>query len=125
MIVAPPFDPPHEAPEAIQMEASGLVKEVLDVGHKVQWPGFLKLQGFLLVLEEVVEELLLDPGPVCLCEVVHIVFIVDLEDVLEVLPPPTAAKDCCQPRGITGGQTSDLPTEAGFFQVLVVVVVGH
>ena len=50
-----------EAPEAIQVDAGGLVKEVLDVGHKVQWTGLLKLQGFLLVLDEVVKELLLDP----------------------------------------------------------------
>ena len=53
-----------EAPEAIQVDAGGLIKEVLDVGHKVQWMGLLNLQGFLLVLEEVVKELLLDPGPV-------------------------------------------------------------
>ena len=50
MIVAPPLDPPGEAPEAIQMEAGGLVEEVLDVGHKVQWTGLLNLQGLLLVV---------------------------------------------------------------------------
>ena len=61
MIIAPLLDPMGEAPEAIQVDASGLVKEVLDIGHKVQWTGLLKLQGFLLVLEEVVKELLLDP----------------------------------------------------------------
>ena len=61
MTVAPSLDSPGEAPEAIQMEAGGLVKEVLDIGHKVQWTGLLNLQGFLLVLEEVVKELLLDP----------------------------------------------------------------
>ena len=61
MIVAPPLDPPCEAPEAIQVDAGGLVKEVLDVGHKVQWMGLLNLQGFLFVLEEEVKELFLDP----------------------------------------------------------------
>ena len=99
------------------MEASGLIKEVLDVGHKVQWLGLLKLQGFLLVLEEVVKEPLLDPGPVCLCKVVHIVFIVDLEYVLEVLPPPTAAKVHCKPHRITeGGPCLTSPLRLGSFR---------
>ena len=76
MIVAPPLDP---LGEAIQMEAGGLVEEVLDVGHKVQWMGFLDLQGFLLVLEEEVEESFLDPGPVSLREIVHIILVIDLQ----------------------------------------------
>ena len=63
MIIAPPLDPMCEAPEAIQVEAGGLIEEVLDVGHKVQWTGLLKLQGFLLMLDEVVKEPLLGPGP--------------------------------------------------------------
>ena len=61
MIVVPPLDPLCEAPEAIQVDVDGLVKEVLDIGHKVQWTGLLNLQGFLLVLEEEVKELFLDP----------------------------------------------------------------
>ena len=61
MIIAPLLDPTCEAPEAIQVEAGGLIKEVLDVGHKVQRMGLLKLQGFLLELDEVVKELFLDP----------------------------------------------------------------
>ena len=61
MIVAPPLDPPCEASEAIQVDAGGLVKGVLDVGHKFQWTGLLNLQGFLLVLEEEVKEPFLDP----------------------------------------------------------------
>ena len=89
MIVAPPLDPSCEASEAIQMEVGGLVKEVLDVGHEVQWMGLLNLQGFLLVLEEEVKEPFLDPGPVCLGEIVHIILVIDLQNVFEVLPPPT------------------------------------
>ena len=103
MIIAPLLDPTSEAPEAIQVEASGLIKEVLDVGHKVQLTGLLKLQGFLFVLEEVVKEPLLDPGPVCLHEVFNTVSVVDPEDMLQVLPPSTAMKVCCQPHGITEG----------------------
>ena len=103
MIIAPLLDPTVEAPEAIQVDASGLVKEVLDVGHKVQWTGLLKLQGFLLELDEVVKEPLLDPGPICLRKVVDAVSVVDPEDMLQVLPPSTAMKVCCQPCGITEG----------------------
>ena len=76
MLVAPPLDPPREAPEAIQMEAGGLVEEVLDVGHKVQWMGLLDLQGLLLVLEEEVKESFLDPGPVSLHEIVHAILVI-------------------------------------------------
>ena len=120
MIVAPLLDPPGEAPEAIQVDAGGLIKEVLDVGHKVQWTGLLELQGFLLVLEEVVKEPLLDPGPVRLCKVVDTVLIVDLEDMLEVLPPSTEHfKSLLPAMWDHGGRTlSDLSAEAGLFQVL-------
>ena len=103
MIVAPPLDPPGEAPEAIQMEACGLVEEVLDVGHKVQWTGLLDLQGFLLVLEEEVEESFLDPGPVPLREIVHAIPVIDPQNVFEVLFPPTAVKVCSQPCRILEG----------------------
>ena len=61
MIVAPFLDPACEAREAIQVEAGGLIEEVLDVGHKVHWPGFLEGQGFLLMLVEVVKEPFLNP----------------------------------------------------------------
>ena len=39
MIIAPLLDPACEAPKAIQVEAGGLIKEVLDVGHKVPSDG--------------------------------------------------------------------------------------
>ena len=86
------------------MEAGGLVEEVLDVGHKVQWPGLLDLQGLLLVLEEEVEEPFFDPEPVSLREIVHIILVIDLQNVFEVLSPPTAAKVRSQPRGIPEGR---------------------
>ena len=104
MIIAPPLDPMCEAPEAIQVEAGGLIEEVLDVGHKAQWTGLLKLQGFLLMLDEVVKEPLLGPGPFRLCKVVNTVLIIDLEDMLQVLPPSTAMKVCCQLGGIMEGR---------------------
>ena len=104
MIVAPPLDPPGEAPEAIQMEASGLVEEVLDVGHKVQWTGLLDLQGFLLVLEEEVEELFLDLGSVSLREIVYTILVIDLQNVFEVLSPPTAVEVHHQPSRVLEGR---------------------
>ena len=110
MIVAPPLDPPGEAPEAIQMEAGGLVEEVLDVGHKVHWTGLLDLQGFLLVLEEEVKELFLDLGPVSLREIVYTILVIDLQYVLEVLSPPIAAKVCHQPSRVLEGRPC--PTSA-------------
>ena len=103
MIIAPFFDPPCEACQAIQEEAGGLIEEVLDVGHKVHRTGFLKLLGFLLELDEVVKELLLDPGPFCLRKVVNTVSVVDPEDMLQVLPPSTAMKVHHQPCEITEG----------------------
>ena len=104
VIIAPPLDPTGEAPEAIQVDAGGLIKEVLDVGHKVQQMSLLNLQCFLLVLEEVVKEPLLDPGPVPLHKQLNTVPVVDPEDVLQVLPRSTATKVCCQPHGITEGR---------------------
>ena len=56
MIVAPLLYPASETPEAIQVEASGLIKMVFDVGHKVHWASFFEAQGFLLILEEVFEK---------------------------------------------------------------------
>ena len=104
MIVAPPLDPSGEAPEAIQMEAGGLVEEVLDVGHKVQWLGLLDLQGFPLVLEEEVEELFLDPRPVSLREIVHIILVIDLQNVFEVFSSPTAVVVRHQPSRVPEGR---------------------
>ena len=104
MIIAPPLDPACETPKAIQVEAGGLIKKVLDVGHKVHWMGFFEGQGFILILEEVVKELLLDPHPFCLLKGGNVESVVDPEDMLQVLPPTTAVKFHCQPCGIVEGR---------------------
>ena len=104
MIIAPPLDPACEAHEAIQVEAGGLIEEVLDIGHKVHWTGLLEDQGFLLMLEEVVKEPLLNPHPFCLPKGGNAEPVVDPEDMLQVLPLSTATKICCQPHGITEGR---------------------
>ena len=103
MIIAPPLYPASETPEAIQGEASGLIKMVLDVGHKVH-RAFFEGQGFILILEEVVEELLLDPRPFHLLKGGNVEFVVDQENMLQVLLPPTAAKFRRQPHGIAEGR---------------------
>ena len=55
------------------------------------------------MLEEVVKEPLLDLRPFRLRKGVDAVSVVDLENMLQVLPPSTAMKVCCQPHGITEG----------------------
>ena len=77
---------------------------VLDIGHKVHRTGLLEGQGFLLILEEVVKEPLLDPSPFCLPKGGNTEFVVDPEDMLQVLPPTTAMKVCYQPSGIAEGR---------------------
>ena len=104
MIIAPPLDPACETPEAIQVEAGGLIKDVLDVGHKVHWMCFFDSQGFLLILEEVVEEQIPDPRPFHLTKGGNIDFVIDPEDMLQVLFPATAMKVHCQPCGIAEGR---------------------
>ena len=114
MIVAPLLDPLCEAPEAIQVDASGLVKEVLDVGHKVQWTGLLNLQGFLLVLEEEVKEPFFDPEPVSIRKIVYTILAIDLQNVFKVFSPPTAAIVCHQPsRVLEGGPFPASPLRLG------------
>ena len=79
------------------------MKMVLDVGHKVHWTCFFEGQGFILILEEVVEEPLLNPHPFCLLKGGNVEFVVDSEDMLQVLLPTTAAKFHHQSRRITEG----------------------
>ena len=88
------------------MEASGLIEEVLDVGHKVEWTGLLDLQGFLLVLEEEVEELFLDWVPVFLRKIVYIKLVVDLQNMFKVFSPPTTV--------VVGHQPSRVPEGSPF-----------
>ena len=117
MIIAPPLYPASETPEAIQMEAGGLIKMVLDVGHKVHWMCFFEGLGFILILEEVVKELLLDPRPFRLLKGGNIEFVVDLEDMLQVLPPTTAVKFHRQSCGIReGGPWLTSPLRLGSFR---------
>ena len=93
------------------MEAGGLIEEVLDVGHKVKWMGLLDLQGFLLVLEEEVEELFLDRVPVFLRKIVYIKLVVDLQNMFKVFSPPTTV--------VVGRQPSRVPEGGPFLAPLL------
>ena len=86
------------------MEAGGLVEEVLDVSHKVQWTGLLDLQGFLLVLEEEVKKLFLDLRPVFLHEIVYTKLVVDPQNMFKVISPTTTVIVCRQPSRVLEGK---------------------
>ena len=79
--------------------------------------GGTPLSCFLLILEEVVEEPLLYPSPFCLPKGGNAEFVVDPEDMLQVLPPTTATKVCHQPCGIVeGGPWLTSPLRLGSFR---------
>ena len=104
VIVAPLLYPASETPEALQVKAHGLIKMVFNVGHKIHQASFFEAQGFLLMLEEVFEKLLLEPRPFCLLEEGNVKLVIDPEHMLQVLLPTTAAKFCHQSCGIAEGR---------------------
>ena len=117
MIIAPLLYPASETLEALQMEACGLIKMVLDVGHKVHQASFFEAQGFRLILEEVFKELVLEPHPFHLLEGGNVKLVIDPEHMLQVLLPTTAAKFCCQSCGIAeGGPWLTSPLRLGSFR---------
>ena len=99
MEVAPSFDPEGELREIVQTEASS--------------PRGLLLNSDRLSLSwgEVVEEAFPRPSPLCLPKGgLHCVFVVDLEHMLKVPSPPTAAVFC---RHLGRIRASGLGTTAG------------
>ena len=117
MIVAPLLYPGSEAPEAIQVEAHGLIKMVFDVCHKIHRASFFEAQCFLLILEEVFEKLLLEPCPFCLLKAGNVVLVIDLEHMLQVLLQTTTVKFCHQSCRITkGGSWLTFPLRLGSFR---------
>ena len=104
MVIAPLLYPASETPQALQVEARGLIKMVFDVGHKFHRASFFEAQGFLLILEEVFEKLVLEPCPFCLLEGGNVKLVIDPEHMLQVLLPTTAAKFCSQSCGVTEGR---------------------
>ena len=89
MIIAAPLYPAVETPEAVQVEAGGLIKMVLGVGHKVHQTCFS--EG-------------LNPRPFCILKGGNGEVVVDPEDMIQVLLPTTNAKFHHQSRRIMEGR---------------------
>ena len=117
MVVAPLLYPASETPEAIQVEAHGLMKMVLNVGHKIHQTSFFEAQGLLLIGEEIFKKLLFEPCPFCLLKEGNVEFVVDPEHMLQVLLPTTTAKICSQSCGIPeGGSGPTSPLRLGSYR---------
>ena len=95
MEVAPSFDPEGELREIIKVEASSPVELLSDIWHVVQRELLLNSDHLSLSWGEVVEEAIPHPSPLSLPKGgLHRVFVVDLEHMLKVPSPPTAAVFC-------------------------------
>ena len=91
MVIAALLDPSGEVPQPIESEARGRIEMVFHIGHVLHGAIFFDVPPLFPALEEVGEELLLHFGPFCLLEGGNIILIVNLEDMLKVLPPPGAS----------------------------------
>ena len=92
MEVAPSFDPEGELREIVQTEASSPMELLSDIWHVVQRGLLLNSDRLSLSWGQVVEEAFPHPSPLCLPKGgLHCVFVVDLEHMLKVPSPPTAA----------------------------------
>ena len=90
--VAPSFYPEGELREAVKVEASSLLELLSDIWHVVQRGILLNSNHLSLPGSEVVEEAFPRPSPLSLPEGgLYCVFVVDLEHMLKVPSPPTAA----------------------------------
>ena len=93
--VAPSFFPEGELWEAVKAEASSLLELIGDVWHVVQRGILLNSDCLSLPGSDVVEEAFPHPSPLSFPEGgLYGVFVVDLEHMLKVPSPPTAAVFC-------------------------------
>ena len=90
MIVAAMLDPPHEVTQSLQSDASSGMEMLFHVGHILEGVVFFDDPPFILALDETFEELLFQSSPLSLLEGGVIVFVVGLEDMVQVLPPSGA-----------------------------------
>ena len=90
MVVAPWLYPCHKILQPIEVEARGPPELLLYVWHVIHWAPFLDAQCLLFVREEVCEEFISQPYPLCLLIGGGVIPVVDLEHMLKVLfPSPT------------------------------------
>ena len=110
--VAPSFYPEGELREVIKAEASSLLELLGDIWHVVQRGLLLNSNCLSLPGSEVVEEAFPHPSPLSLPEGgLYGVFVVDLEHMLKVPSPPTAAVFCshlCQTGASRSGMMAGL-----------------
>ena len=90
--VAPSFYPEGELRKAIKAEARSLLELIGDIRHVVQRGILLNSDRLSLPGSDVVEEAFPHPSPLSFPEGgLYGVFVVDLEHMLKVPSPPTAA----------------------------------
>ena len=102
VVVAPWLYPCHKILQPIQVEAHGPPELLLYVWHVIHWAPFLEAQCLLLVQEEVCEEFISQPYPLCLLIGGDVILVVDLEHMLKVLFPSCAMVFGSQSCGIMG-----------------------
>ena len=88
VVVAPRLYPHCKILQSIEAEARGPPELLLYVRHVIHWAPFLDAQCLLLMREEVREEFISQPYPLCLLIGGGIILVVDLEHMLKVLLPP-------------------------------------
>ena len=87
VIVTPWLYPCRKILQPIEAEARGPPELLLYVRHVIPWAPFLDAQCLLLVWEEVCEEFISQPYPLCLLIKRGVILVVDLEHMLKVLFP--------------------------------------
>ena len=90
VVVAPRLYPFRKISQHIEAEAHGPPELLLYVQHVIHWAPFLDAQCLLLVWEEVCEEFISQPYPLCLLIGGGVIPVVDLEHMLKVLFPSRA-----------------------------------
>ena len=102
MVVAPRLYPCSKISQPIEVEARGPPELLLYVQHVIHWAPFLDAQCLLLVQEEVCEEFISQPYPLCLLIGGDVILVVDLEHMLKVLFPSRTMVFGGQSCGIKG-----------------------
>ena len=102
VVVAPQLYPCCKISQPIEAEARGPPELLLYVRHVIHWAPFLDAQWLLLVQEEVHEEFISQPYPLCLLIGGGVILVVDLEHMLKVLFPSRAMVFGGQSCGVTG-----------------------
>ena len=121
MVIAPLLYPSSTVSEPIESEARGPLEMFFNARHVIHWAPLFDAQCFLLIREEVCEELFLQLHPIRLLKGGSVVFVVDPEHILQVLLPPSTVKFCHQSSGITvGGLRPTSPLRLSFQVPLVV-----